>query len=48
MDRGVHRNGLHAGLLALQLLTSPSVTFDLHDGKVAADIDGSRPGRAAL
>ncbi|MGB6413321.1 MAG: M28 family peptidase, partial [Candidatus Cybelea sp.] len=28
--------------LALQLLTSPPVTFDLHDGKIAADPDGSR------
>jgi N-acetylated-alpha-linked acidic dipeptidase len=31
-------------LLALQLLTSPPVTFDLRDGKIAADPDGSRPG----
>ena len=31
-------------LLELQLLSSPPVTFDLHDGKIAADPDGSRPG----
>lgn len=31
-------------LLALQLLTSPSVTFDLRDGKIADDPDGSRAG----
>lgn len=29
-------------LLELQLLTSPPVTFDLHDGKIAGDPDGSR------
>ncbi len=31
-------------LLQLQLLTSPAVTFDLHDRPIAADPDGSRPG----
>jgi N-acetylated-alpha-linked acidic dipeptidase len=30
-------------VLQLQLLTSPAVTFDLHDEKIAADPDGSRP-----
>ncbi|HEY1428042.1 MAG TPA: M28 family peptidase, partial [Candidatus Tumulicola sp.] len=30
-------------LLQLQLLSSPAVTFDLHDEKIASDPDGSRP-----
>jgi N-acetylated-alpha-linked acidic dipeptidase len=30
-------------VLQLQLLASPAVTFDLHDEKIAADPDGSRP-----
>ncbi|HEY3676857.1 MAG TPA: M28 family peptidase [Candidatus Tumulicola sp.] len=30
-------------ILQLQLLASPVVTFDLHDEKIAADPDGSRP-----
>jgi N-acetylated-alpha-linked acidic dipeptidase len=30
-------------VLQLQLLTSPVVTFDLRDQKIAADPDGSRP-----
>ena len=31
-------------LLQLQILTPTPYTFDLHDGKIAADPDGSRPG----
>jgi N-acetylated-alpha-linked acidic dipeptidase len=31
-------------LLQLQILTPTPITFDLHDGKIAADPDGSRPG----
>ncbi|HET6275981.1 MAG TPA: M28 family peptidase [Candidatus Cybelea sp.] len=31
-------------ILQLQLLTSPVVTFDLHDRPISADPDGSRPG----
>jgi N-acetylated-alpha-linked acidic dipeptidase len=30
-------------VLQLQLLTSPVITFELHDQKIAADPDGSRP-----
>jgi N-acetylated-alpha-linked acidic dipeptidase len=30
-------------VLELQLLTTPAVTFDLHDSRIAADPDGSRP-----
>lgn len=30
-------------VLTLQLLSSPAVTFDLHDQTIAADPDGSRP-----
>jgi hypothetical protein len=35
-------------ILQLQLLTSPAVTFDLHEQKIPVDPDGTRPDRAEL